>query len=76
MTGQPLKCFIEVENKETYSVDQTGGTFFYCPYRLNAYFKTRNSILQSLWHFSEIQKKTLLESIISNKANLNGKKYL
>lgn len=72
MDGKPLKCFIETEDEGIYSVDQTGGTFFYSPDRLNSYFKTRNSVLQSLWHFSEIQKKELLESIISIKKKSNA----
>lgn len=66
-TGEPLQCFISVQDPDTYSVDQTGGTFFYCPKRLNQYFKTRNCILQSIWHFAETQKRELLDLIISNK---------
>ncbi|MBK8698175.1 MAG: hypothetical protein IPN29_00810 [Saprospiraceae bacterium] len=73
--GHPLKCFIESEQDDNiYSVDQTGGTFFYNPKRLNSYFKSRNSILQSLWHFAMIQKKDQVETFLKIKsANSDGK---
>lgn len=62
-TGEPLKSFIECDDSKFYSVDQTGGTFFYLPKELNKYFKMRNGMLQSLWHFALIQKKTQFDNL-------------
>ncbi len=66
-TGEPLTPFIKNWESHFYSVDQTGGTFFYSPQMLNEYFKIRNGMLQSLWHFALIEKKTHIETYISKK---------
>ena len=64
-TGEPIEAFIKNDTEEyLFSVDPLGGIFFYCPNQLTTYFKMRNALLQSLWHYSNLCKLTYIKSRI------------
>lgn len=68
-TGEPIEAFINNDTEDyLFSVDPLGGIFFYCPNKLTTYFKMRNAVLQSMWHYSHLCKFTYIESRIKNKA--------
>ncbi|GAB3330152.1 hypothetical protein GCM10027299_34560 [Larkinella ripae] len=66
-TGSPFKRFYKNQPiQPLFSIDSFGGIFFTSRINQRVYFSLRNTVLQSLLHYSQVMKRQQINSIINN----------
>jgi hypothetical protein len=59
-TGEPIKYFIENDPVDRlYYIDPMGGLFFVSSEKSGQYFRARNAIIETTWHYAQLFKKDI-----------------
>jgi len=67
-SGEPDLDFLHPHDTNgLYKIDSFGGVFFTSDHGRHEYYKIRNAILQSIWHFATVVKKKFLIEQLSAK---------